>query len=511
MSTKLGLHVTHGSRNGYGAVVAAAPAVVLAVGEGGALTEAKEKSGGRTITIFREQNVYHDAPPGIDQMTADEARAAADNFWPALKAKYAQNPADFYQVTNETGGDNRQSLRNIFAFEERLMELAEKDGFRLAVASPAGGSPGSFDLWVELFVPHIRRAGQGGHIYSRHAYGGVPEDAPGDGFLTLPDGSAASGNAARPFREAEFLRKQGIRTPMVITEAGPKGGFEFPGAEAYVADMARYDQLCMAHENIWGFCCWTYGNFMNEKANIQDASTRLADYLRGQDGATARTLPTPGAVPAQASTNGTPKSAPTVKLKAKPKSGKTAVGIHASADGGLGVGWVEPVLSEIHALQPEVIKFQSSHGPELIGPIVADNRATVKTYIIRAFLVWDERPLTPDEFIEFTFSDVERVIKTLTAHGVADSQIIVELHNEPNLRAEGLGFSWANGQECVSFFVEVMQAYKQKLKRPAVQYGLGALSPGKAINDKDDPARPKRANSRRFLEEMMSHAAWNGF
>lgn len=52
---------------------------------------------------------------------------AADRFWPCLKAKYELNPADYYQVTNETGGDNPQSLANILAFERRLMELSEPD------------------------------------------------------------------------------------------------------------------------------------------------------------------------------------------------------------------------------------------------------------------------------------------------------------------------------------------------------------------------------------------------
>ena len=112
MSTKLGLHVTSGSRNGYGDVVAAGPAAVLAVNEGGALTEAKEKGGERVITIFRifrDDIAFADAPPNIDHMSAAEARAAADHYWPELKDIYDRNPADFYQPVNETGGDNLTS------------------------------------------------------------------------------------------------------------------------------------------------------------------------------------------------------------------------------------------------------------------------------------------------------------------------------------------------------------------------------------------------------------------
>lgn len=294
MSTKFGLHVASGSRNGYGDVVAAAPAVVLAVAEGGALVEAREKSGGRTITIFREQTVFHDAPPGIDQMSEAQARATADRYWPQLLEKYRLNPADYYQVTNEYGGDNPTALANLVAFETRLMDLAERDGLKLAVGSPAGGSPGSWELWTRFYVPLIRRAGEGGHIYSRHAYGGVVHP---DGIATLaaPDGSAADDNAGRPFREAEFLRQQGIPTPLVITEAGQNGGFRFPGVEPFMEDMARYDHLCRRHENIWGFCAWTYGNYLNFPANIEAASSRMADYLRQQGGASRPAYPTVGA------------------------------------------------------------------------------------------------------------------------------------------------------------------------------------------------------------------------
>ncbi|NLF66674.1 MAG: peptidoglycan DD-metalloendopeptidase family protein [Chloroflexi bacterium] len=297
MSTKFGLHVASGSHNGYGDVVAAAPAVVLAVGEGGALVEAREKSvaapgaAPRTITIFRDQTVFHDAPPGIDQMSEAQARAAADQYWPQLKEKYRLNPADYYQVTNEYGGDNPTSLANLVAFETRLMELAERDGFKLAVGSPAGGSPGSWELWVRFYVPLIRRAGEGGHIYSRHAYGGVVHPD-GIATLTAPDGQAADDNAGRPFREAAYLRAQGIRTPIVITEAGQNGGFRFPGVDTFMEDMARYDRLCRQHENIWGFCAWTYGKYLDFPANIEPASSRMADYLRQQGGATRPVYPT---------------------------------------------------------------------------------------------------------------------------------------------------------------------------------------------------------------------------
>ncbi len=286
MYTKLGIHVNPGPRGGFGPLSAAAPAVVLAVEEGGALLEARENSGRRTVTIFRDTSVYPDAPPGIDNMTESGAMAAAELYWPRLRERYDLNPADYYQPTNEIGGDNEQTLANLLVYEGRLMDLAERDGYRLVVGSPAGGSPANWELWLNYFVPLIRRAGEGGHLYGRHAYGGVVLASSGN--LTAPGPAPADDNTGRPFREAAYLRQKGIPTPIVITEAGPHGGMRFPGTEAMLEDVARYDTLCGEHDNIWGFCCWTFGDHGPFPVNIQPAAKRLTAYLALQGGARPR-------------------------------------------------------------------------------------------------------------------------------------------------------------------------------------------------------------------------------
>lgn len=180
----------------------------------------------------------------------------------------------------------------------------------------------------------------------------------------------------------------------------------------------------------------------------------------------------------------------------------TAVGIHASADGGRGVGWEQPVRGEIVALQPEVVKFQSSHDPQVIDTIVSDNKHHIQMYIVRAFLSWGDRRLTSKKFVDSTISDTKRSVDQIKAHGVPDKKIIIELHNEPNLMAEGLSFSWQNGTECVEFFTDVLDQYKTQM--PNVQYGLGALSPGGEI-------RHIRRDSTVFLEEMLRHPRWGDF
>lgn len=292
MTTKLGVHVNTGPRGGFGEVCQAAPAVVLAVGERGALSEAKEKSSGRTLTIYRDITVYSDAPPGIDHMTEAGAIAAAEFFWPNLREAYDLYPADYYQPTNEVGGDNEQTLANLVVYESRLMDLAERDGYRLVIGSPAGGSPASWELWLNYIVPLIRRAGEGGHLYGRHAHGGVVMAS--SGLLTGLGPKAADNNAGRPFVEAAYLDKIGVETPMVITEAGVHGGMRFPGAKLLLEDAARYDALCGRHDNIWGFCLWTFGDYGPFPANIQSASKALAAYVGRMGGGQRRPYPYAG-------------------------------------------------------------------------------------------------------------------------------------------------------------------------------------------------------------------------
>jgi hypothetical protein len=179
----------------------------------------------------------------------------------------------------------------------------------------------------------------------------------------------------------------------------------------------------------------------------------------------------------------------------------TAIGIHASADGGDGVGWEEPVRSEFIILRPGVVKFQSFNSEQMVGTVVSDNKQHIQKYIVRAFLSWGNRPIQWNEFVDFTLADTVRTVNRIKAHGIADDQIIVELHNEPNLTLEGLTFSWQNGTECVEFFASVLDRYKAVL--PNVQYGIGALSPGGELNIRRD--------SIVFLNEMMAHDRWNDF
>lgn len=282
--SKLGSHVVQGSRNGYGPFCTAKPAVIIAHGEGGALVEAWSNSNHHTITIFRH-TFYKDAPENIDRMTPAQARALADEHYPTFKAKWLQNPADYYAVLNEPAGNDLSVLPAYLAYELRFMELAEVDDYKLCILNLAGGTPGNVDNWKTHYVPHIKRAFDGGHIYGRHAYGG--------GLLATPDG-----NSSRPFIEAEHLRSLGLTGGIVITEAGQNGGYGFIGTEAFNADVQAYNALMMQHSNIIGACLWTLGDWGQPNANWQDSLPSLTNWIANNPTPkwepTTPSVPTPG-------------------------------------------------------------------------------------------------------------------------------------------------------------------------------------------------------------------------
>ncbi len=264
--SKVGAHVVSGSRNGYGPFCTAKPALILAHGEGGALVEARTNSDGYTLTIFRH-TFYKDAPEGIDRMTPAQARALAETHYPTFKAKWAQNPADYYTVLNEPAGNDLGVLPTYLAYELRFMELAEVDRIKLCVLNLAGGTPGNLDNWKTYYVPHITRAFVGGHIYGRHAYGGAK--------LSVPDG-----NTNRPMIEAEHLRSVGLGYGgLAITEAGQNGGYGFIGTDAWMADITAYNTQLLAHSNIIGAAFWTLGNAVGFNANWQDALPRATTWV----------------------------------------------------------------------------------------------------------------------------------------------------------------------------------------------------------------------------------------
>jgi len=157
-----------------------------------------------------------------------------------------------------------------------------------------------------------------------------------------------------------------------------------------------------------------------------------------------------------------------------PAQGSPLIGLHASADpGDVFGGSVE--VAEFKALA------QAAKGKILVKVLSAISERSIRelataapgaAWVVRAFLNFGGRLITPEQFFDDTIADVGRAVATLNSLGVKNSSISLELHNEPNLTQEGLGASWANGREFGAWVMKVAGFFR------AVFPGLAMIFPG---------------------------------
>jgi hypothetical protein len=148
--------------------------------------------------------------------------------------------------------------------------------------------------------------------------------------------------------------------------------------------------------------------------------------------------------------------------------GQAQIGLHASADPDI----PDAEHNEFADMRPGIIKVLSFHDPADVRKLaIAHPKAK---FIIRAFLSMEGRKISPGRFVADTISDVRRTLGELKYHDV-----VVELHNEPNVYAEGLGTSWSDGTKFNIWYQELLKRYREIL--PAEKFIFPGLSPGAMV------------------------------
>ena len=125
-------------------------------------------------------------------------------------------------------------------------------------------------------------------------------------------------------------------------------------------------------------------------------------------------------------------------------------------------------------LHPSLIKVLTFHPPPDIARLAASQPQS--HWIIRTFLEFGGRAITPEQFVEFTLSDTQRTVNLL-----AGRSLVVELHNEPNLVAEGLSQAWENGVEFGTWWLSVLEKFRTAM--PGTRFIYPGLSPGGGVPD----------------------------
>lgn len=160
-----------------------------------------------------------------------------------------------------------------------------------------------------------------------------------------------------------------------------------------------------------------------------------------------------------------------------PPTSKVLRGLHASADPGDFWGGQQEI-QEFANLNPGVIKIMNAHSADSIGQLGRACRG--KKWIVRLFQVMTN-VVTPQQFYNYTINDTSRTVQVLRSLEVPDEDIIIEIHNEPNLRQEGWGINWLDGTMFNDWYISVLNLYKQSF--PNCKFMFPGLSPGSFVED----------------------------
>jgi len=203
---------------------------------------------------------------------------------------------------------------------------------------------------------------------------------------------------------------------------------------------------------------------------------------------------------ATGTTTTAPTPAPEAVANADPLPvGHCRIGLHASADPGI----QEAEFQEFAALRPGIIKVLSFHEGAAIARLAREHPEA--SFIVRSILAFGGRAIGPEQFVTDTLSDTRRALDAL-----AGRDVVVELHNEPNVIQEGLGKSWMDGAGFTAWWLEVLRRYRQAL--PGVRFIYPGLSPGSTVSNlKQDHIQFLEA-SRRAVEAadgLAVHIYWS--
>lgn len=142
-------------------------------------------------------------------------------------------------------------------------------------------------------------------------------------------------------------------------------------------------------------------------------------------------------------------------------------GVHASAG-----GWApsDRELELIRANNIGAVTIAAYEPGQARHAITLFRGVGVQHFVIRAAT---HTPISadPNVFINATLP-ILREYQT----ALGSAPFIIQIHNEPNLRHEGWQSAWADGHGFTSWFMSVLNAYRQAF--PTAKLGYPALSPG---------------------------------
>jgi hypothetical protein len=157
-----------------------------------------------------------------------------------------------------------------------------------------------------------------------------------------------------------------------------------------------------------------------------------------------------------------------------PTLGNARIGLHASADPGIS----QAEINEFADMRPGMIKVLSFHEPTAVQKLSQAHPDA--RWVVRTFLDFRSpngvRTISPGQFLNDTLSDTRRTLDMIGP----GKDVVIELHNEPNLVPEGLTGAWHDGATFAQWWLELLRLYRQAL--PGRKFIYPGLSPGAAVS-----------------------------
>lgn len=487
---------------------------------------------------------------------------AARNHWNAIRAKLPQefNKSVWIEPINEVD-KNKADWLGWFAIN--IVELAGREGYKLALFGWASGEPEIADWETEGVLEFLRMCAENPTTcaISIHEYSYTIDEID-NGYPYL---------VGRFFMINEVCTRHGIGLPTIlITEFGWTYN-NIPPADTAVAHLDWAQLIYEPHDNILGVSIWYLGSGFGGIANkvnalipivgeksvsyayqppseIPPAEVKHTIHLLPQNttldelhAVTDYLHPTRSAFTYSAdvvhkllyhavsgskcavwdgerwpdniftwltarnityekryfSQLNNPPDPPT-----PPQTSNPLLGLHGTADPGAYPNGERELFTTSRS---QIIKVLSAANPSLVRDMALDNHTA--PFIIRAFLHVGGRVITPQQFVSDTINDIDRTINYIQPQ----RPIWIEIHNEPNLYAEGLGTSWATPQHFNAWFLECLSLYKMQLPQ-TIKYLFPGLSPNPTIPnvswDSMDFIR-KCATAVNAADSLGVHAYWS--
>lgn len=237
-------------------------ALVKALDEFGYLRQVKTISP-ETITVGRSMVVQCVSASGDP---AAVAQNVMDQHMP--RWEYERDVVDYWEVFNECKPPTLAGHVWMAEFFIAAMEIAEANGYRLAIFSYSTGVP-QWHEWEAIVESGVfARARDGGHALALHEYDWpVITQRWGEPTEDIPPHDDRGVLAARyRYLYRDFLIPRNEVVPLLITECGldpavggpPEDG---PWQQRYVQEMIRYDTLLREDDYVLGAAMFSLGTF----------------------------------------------------------------------------------------------------------------------------------------------------------------------------------------------------------------------------------------------------------